>query len=111
MSSRRPSSVPEIAAVIADARSVRDLGTSPQGHHYALTLPMDRIKNTTLGAELATLGTDPLPVDLYLDPKGRPVKVDLAAELGGQSLPIAVTVSGFDVPVQISAPPANEVAS
>ncbi len=104
-------SVPEIAAVIADARSVRDLGTTPQGHHYALSLPMDQIKNTTLGAELATLGTDPLPVDLYLDPKGRPVKVDLAARLGGQSLPIAVTVSGFDVPVQISAPPANEVAS
>ncbi|HEY8301782.1 MAG TPA: hypothetical protein VIG48_07780 [Jatrophihabitans sp.] len=104
-------SVPEIADVVAHASSVRDLGTSAQGHHYALLLAMNRIKDTALGGELATLGTDPLPVDVYLDPQGRPVKIDLAAKVGGQSLPIAVTVSNFGAPVHISAPPADQVAS
>lgn len=104
-------SVPQIADVVAAASSVKDLGTASQGHHYLLSLTSAKIKGSTLGAELATLGTDPLPVDLYLDPKGRPVYVKLAASIGRQPLPIAVTAGNFDVPVQISAPPSNEVAS
>lgn len=104
-------SVPAIADVVAHASSVQDLGTSARGHHYALSLAMDEIRDTSLGAQLATLGTDPLPVDLFLDPKGRPVHVTLAAKLGGESLPIAITASSFNVPVQISAPPSSEVAS
>jgi hypothetical protein len=104
-------SVPQIADVVSGASSVRDLGTASQGHHYALLLPINKIKGSELGAQLATLGTDPLPVDLYLDQKGRPVYVKLAAKIGSQPLPIAVTAGSFDVPVQISAPPPDEVAS
>jgi hypothetical protein len=104
-------SVPAIADLVADATSARDLGASATGHHYAISLDMNRVKQSALGAQLATLGTDPLPVDLYLDPKNRPVEIKISARLGTQALPITITAGSFNVPVQITAPPANEVAS
>ena len=104
-------SVPAISALVAEATSVRDLGASATGHHYAISLDMDRVKQSTLGAQLATLGTDPLPVDLYLDPKNRPVEIKISARLGTQPLPITITAGDFNAPVTITAPPANEVAS
>jgi hypothetical protein len=103
-------SIPAIADLVGSASSVRDLGNTPKGHHYALSLDMQRAKNTPLGAELATLGTDPLPVDLYLDAKGRPTLIKINAKLGTQPLPIVVTVGSFNIPVQIAAPLPGEVA-
>ncbi|HEY2300214.1 MAG TPA: hypothetical protein VGH43_21000 [Jatrophihabitans sp.] len=103
-------SVPAIADLVASASSVRDLGTSAAGRHYALSLDMNRVKQTTLGAQLATLGTNPLPVDIYLDAKNRPAQVTISARLGRQSLPITITAGKFNAPVTITAPPANEVA-
>jgi hypothetical protein len=103
--------VPAIADLVANATSVRDLGASATGHHYAISLDMDRVKRSALGAQLATLGTNPLPVDLYLDPKNRPVQIKISARLGTQPIPITVTASRFNAPVTITAPPANEVAS
>lgn len=104
-------SVPAIADLVASARSVHDLGSAPQGHHYAISLDLQRVRTTALGAELAALGTNPLPIDLYLDPKGRPALIKISARLGTQPLPIAVTVDRFDAPVKITAPPADEVDS
>jgi hypothetical protein len=104
-------SVPAIADLVASATSVRDLGSSATGHHYALSLDMNRVKQTTLGAQLATLGTNPLPIDIYLDSKNRPAEVKISARLGAQSLPITITAGRFNAPVTITAPPANEVAS
>ena len=104
-------SVPAIADLVASATSVRDLGDSATGHHYAISLDMNRVNGSELGSQLAGLGTNPLPVDVYLDPKNRPVEIKISARLGTESLPITITVSKFNAPVTITAPPADEVAS
>jgi hypothetical protein len=60
---------------------------------------------------LNDLGEKTIPVDLYLDSTGRPVLIKIAVKLGTQSFPIVIKVSKFNAPLQISAPPPNQVAS
>ena len=63
--------------------SVADRGAQPvdgvSTEHYALTV--DPTKATgDLGSALASAGTKPLPVDLWLDPNGRPVQIKISID-------------------------------
>ncbi|MGH8860065.1 MAG: hypothetical protein ACRDVG_02325 [Jatrophihabitantaceae bacterium] len=109
--SKAAASLPAVADVAATATSVQDMGNSTKGHHYALQIEPARSSGTTLGALLANIGQKTVPVDVYLDSKGRPVLIKIAVKLGTQSLPVTIAVSRFDESLAITAPPANEVAS
>jgi hypothetical protein len=82
---------------------------SPQ-QHYSFDLSGDA-NGTTLQKQLAELGSKPVPVDLYVNAQDLPVKIVLNLNLGGSTLPITATLSEFNAPVTITAPPANQVAS
>lgn len=109
--SKAASSLPAVADVTATATAVQDKGTDSTGHHYALTVEPSKAGSGTLATLLAGLGQQSVPVDLYLDPKGRPVKIVIGAKLGTQTFHVTVVISKFDAPVHITAPPQDQVFS
>jgi hypothetical protein len=80
--------------------------------HYTMKLnPKRATGSSQLTGLLAVLGSSPVPVDLWLDGKDRPVKFTIHVSLGGVALPVTVQVSRFDAPVSIAAPPAGQIAT
>lgn len=108
-------SLDQLTAVIAGATAVRDKGAATVGgaaaHRYGLTITPAAGSSSELQGLLAQLGTKSLPVDLWLDRTGRPVRVVLSIDLAGESIPFDVTISKYDAPVTITAPPADQVSS
>lgn len=107
-------SLDQLSAVIGGATGTRDEGTATVGgtpaHHYALTISPAAPGSGQLHDLLAQLGDKPVPVDLWLDAKGRPVRVRLAVNLAGKALPITVTIDRYNAPVTIKAPPSDQVS-
>jgi hypothetical protein len=109
--SKAAASLPAIAGVAATASSVQDKGTDGTGHHYALQIEPARSSGTTLGSLLADIGQKTVPVDLWLDGKGRPVLIRIAVKLGTQSFDVTIAVSKFNAPVKITPPPTDQIAA
>lgn len=80
--------------------------------HYKLGVDVTKLPGTFPGREaLLTAGLTSLPVDLWVDRQGRPVKVDEDITVQGQRVVTEVTIGAFDAPVTITAPPADQVAT
>jgi hypothetical protein len=79
---------------------------------YRLTVDVTRLPDTLPGREaLLTAGLMSLPVDLWVDDQGRPVKVTENLSVQGQTVDTVVTIGNFDAPVTVTAPPADQVAT
>lgn len=80
--------------------------------HYALTVDVTELPNDTPGrSDILGAGVMRLPVDLWVDERGRPVKVSQELTVQGQQVTAVVTLGNFDEPVSITAPPADQVAT
>ena len=80
--------------------------------HYALTVDVTRLPNDTPGRQdFLSVGILRLPVELWVDSEGRPVKVSERLAVQGQEITSVVTLGTFDEPVTITAPPADQVAT
>jgi hypothetical protein len=80
--------------------------------HYTLDVDVTRLRGDVPGRqELMMAGLTTLPVDLWVDSHGRPVKVSEQFTVQGQQVETTVTISDFDVPVTVTAPPADQVTS
>lgn len=108
--SKAASSLPAIADVVETASAVTDKGTVAAGHQYALRVDPTKVADPTLGSMLRDLGETPVPIQLTLDRTGRPVLIKIAVTLGTQSFPVVITVSRFNAPLHITAPPQSQVA-
>ena len=105
------SSLPAVADLVGTAASVDDKGATSTGHEYAVVIDAAKSRGTTLGNLLADVGQQSVPVDLFLDSNGRPVRVVVAVKLGSQPFNITVDVSKFNAPLHISAPPSDQVST
>jgi hypothetical protein len=105
------SSLTAVAGLVSTATSVQDKGSSGPGHEYALVIDPAKTSGTDLGALLSMAGPDPLPVTLFLDGAGRPVRVQVTLKLGSQPFDVTVDVSKYNAPVHITAPPASQVST
>lgn len=105
--SKAAGSLPAVADLAGTASSVVDKGSG----HYALVIDPTHSSGTTLGVLLADIGQKTVPVDVYLDSAGRPVKVRITVVLGKQTMLFRVDASRFNAPLHISAPAANQVSS
>jgi hypothetical protein len=105
------SSLPAVADLVATAASVQDKGTTSTGHEYTVVIDATKSRGTTLGSLLSDVGQQSVPIDLFLDTTGRPVRVVVAVKLGAQPFDITVAVSKFNAPVQIAAPPSDQVST
>jgi hypothetical protein len=80
--------------------------------HYALNVDVTKLPNDTAGrSDLLSAGLVKLPVDLWVDDHGRPVKVSEELTVQGQKVTTLVTLGNFDEDVTITAPPADQVAT
>jgi hypothetical protein len=80
--------------------------------HYALTVDVTKLPNDTPGrSDLLSAGLVKLPVDLWVDAQGRPVKVSEELTVQNQKVTTLVTLGSFDQDVTITAPPADQVAT
>jgi hypothetical protein len=78
--------------------------------HYALVVDVPKLPNDTPGrSDLLSAGLLKLPVELWVDAQGRPVKVTEELTVQNQKITTLVTLGNFDEPVTITAPPADQV--
>lgn len=99
-------SLPDITSATT---KLTNKGTSAGTTHYALVIDPAKLPGNL--STTAALGTKPIPAELYVDSSGRPVKVQVALSVLGQSTDTTVTFSDFDAPVSVAAPPAGQIAT
>ncbi len=79
--------------------------------HYKLNVDVNSLPSDFPNrAALEQSGLSKLPVEVYVDQSGRPRKVTEHLTVAGQHVDVLVTLTNFDVPVHIAAPPADQVA-
>ena len=104
-----PSSLNSFAAA---ATSVTDKGSATIGGvpttHYALTVDPKKLPDT-LQNSVGTASS--LPVDVYLDKSGRPVQISGTFTILGQKVTPTISLSAFNQPVTVTAPPASQVGT
>lgn len=80
--------------------------------HYAIVVDISKLPADMPGkADLVKSGLDTLPLDLYIDHSGRPVQITEEFTVQGTKVSTKATVSDYNKPVTITAPPANQVGS
>ena len=102
--------------ITKSAKSVHDKGASTvdgvRATQYALVIDPAAAKGKSdLQQELQLLGSTQVPVDLWLDAQGRPVRLLIDVSLAGQKFSIDVHASRFNAPATIAAPPASQRSS
>lgn len=105
-------SLPVLADIVATASSVHSAAPSGAGgaEHYSLIIDSAKSGGSTLGILLRDLGTI-VPIDVFLDSVGRPVRIHTSTKVGSTSFGFTVTAGKFNAPVHITAPAADQVSS
>lgn len=102
-----------VVTFIRAASSVRDLGTaSVDGatqHRYLVVI--DASKLSSLPGGLSVGSATSVPLELSLDPTGRPAQLRGSLQLSGQRVVPTVTLTDYDKAVSITAPPASRTGS
>ena len=105
------------AGVLASAASsVKPVGSVTVGGvsttHYAVVVDTTKLPDTYPGkSALVGAGVTSLPVELYVDGSGRPVQVTENLTASGQSVSTKITLTDYNKPVTITAPPADQVST
>jgi hypothetical protein len=80
--------------------------------HYSVVVDVKKLPDTYPGkGALVSAGLTTIPVELWVDSKGRPVQVTEKISVSGQEATTKVGISKYNVPVSISAPPASQVST
>jgi hypothetical protein len=107
-------SIPAVADIVDSATSAHDKGpTNVNGvaaHTYSVDVVPAQAPAGPLGSLLQQLGRQTVPIQVSLDRKNRPVRIAVEVHLGGLSTVVTITVSRFNQPLQIAAPPPDQVA-
>lgn len=73
--------------------------------HYKLAVAPKKVdQSSTLGQLLSLVGGSEIPVDMWIDGQGRPVKIMMSVSFAGQQLDITVQLSNFNAPLEIPTP-------
>ena len=115
-SSLQSASVNSAAVFVKAASSVRSLGASSVNGvattRYAVTVDPQKFPSTMLGkGALVAAGIKSIPLDLQVDGEGRPVRIAVSITIAGKTTVSTATISRYNQPVTISAPPANQVST
>ena len=90
---------------LLSAASATDKGQDAGAERYALTVDPKKVdQSTTLGQLLSLVGGNEVPVDMWIDPQGRPVKIALSVSFAGQQVDVTVQLSNFNAPLDIPTP-------
>ena len=99
------------AAKSVDAKGVETVN-GVQTVHYSIVVDVTKLPDSLPGkSELTQSGITTLPLELYVDTSGRPVQITEQFSAQGQQVSTKATVSDYNKPVTITAPPADQVGS
>jgi hypothetical protein len=109
-------SIGSVGAFITAAQTVKLIGSATVGSvkatHYSVVVDIAKLPADLPGKDaLASSGLKTLPLDLYIDGQGRPVRVNEDFKVQGQEVASNVTVTNYNKPVTVTAPPAGEVST
>lgn len=109
-------SIGATTAFVTAARSVTNKGAENvdgvDTTHYAIDVDPTKLPADNPGKDAAAqAGLTSIPVDLYVDSQGRPVKVTENFSVQGQAVSVDIDVTKYDQPVNIVAPDPDQVAS
>jgi hypothetical protein len=97
------------------ATSVKDLGSSringASATKYSLLVDVSKLPASATSQALKKAGLTTLPVDLWLDDQSRPVQFVENLTVQGKASSTKVTISKFNAPVTVVAPPANQIST
>ena len=80
--------------------------------HYSIVVDITKLPTGVLSQQqLASTGLRTVPVELWIDALGRPVKVSEAVTVQNVTTSSVFHVGEFNRPVSIAAPPAGEIAT
>ncbi len=107
-------SVGSAGAFVDAATSVRTIGRESVGGvpatHVHLDVDPAKLAKSLPGSDvLRQAGITSLPVDMWLDDQYRPVQITESLTASGQHVTTKVTMSRYNQPVTITAPPAGQV--
>lgn len=109
---RSVTSLGEVADLFGTATSVTPAGSATvdgvRTTHDKVIL--DSAAQGSGGRLQGLFGSGSVPIDLWTDAQHRPVRVVAHLRLGGSTLAVTVDITKYDVPVTITAPPADLVS-
>ncbi|HEU5006617.1 MAG TPA: hypothetical protein VFT67_06580 [Jatrophihabitantaceae bacterium] len=113
---QQSTSLRQYAAFAQSASNFHDVGRSEangiQAELYTFDVLISRLPQNLPGAAvLRRSGIHSLPVKLWVDDQGRVRRMSETISMAGQQTSTRVDLSKFDVPVTISAPPPDQVAT
>jgi hypothetical protein len=80
--------------------------------HYSIDMDITKLPSSMPGLQmLLGAGVTTVPIEMYIDGQGRPVKVTSNFPVQGQPVSSVITLSRFNEPVSITAPPADQVST
>jgi hypothetical protein len=109
-------SLDSIATFVGAAKSLKRDGpatvTGVDTTHYSVVVDVSKLPASMPGRDvLQSSNIKTIPVELYLDDKNRPIEFTEDFTVQGQQVKSKLTLSDFNQPVTITAPPANQVGS
>jgi hypothetical protein len=97
------------AAVISHEPSIVDGATTT---HYRLSVDVAQLPRGLTGTQLLkAAGIARVPVEVWVDKQGRPVKFTQQLDAQGHTVTTELRLAKFNAPVTISPPPADQVAT
>ena len=98
------------------AKSLEVKGTEQvngvQTVHYSIVVDVAKLPASMPGkSQLTKGGIDTLPLELYVDTSGRPVELTETLNVQGQKVSTKASISAYNKPVTITAPPSGQVGS
>jgi hypothetical protein len=109
-------SIGNVGAFITAAKTVKLVGEQTiigvKTTHYSIVVDVAKLPADLPGKDaLVSSGLKSLPLELYIDEQGRPIQVTEDFQVQGQSVSTHVTVSKYNQPVTVTAPPASQVST
>jgi hypothetical protein len=110
------SSVGSYNAFVSAATSVKNDGSDPvdglPATHYSIVVDINKLPaDNPSKAALITAGLTSVPVEMWIDSHDRLVQVTEDIAVSGVQTSTKITISKYDEPVTITAPPADQVST
>jgi hypothetical protein len=115
-SSQESASLDSVTAFVTAAKSIKNLGSATangiQTTHYSIVVSVAKLPDSYPGKSTLTAGgLTTIPLQLFVDSSGRPVRVKETLSAEGQTIQTKVNITKYNQPVTITAPPASQVST
>jgi hypothetical protein len=115
-SSKESASLDSVTQFVTAAKSIKNLGSAKANGlpttHYSIVVSVAKLPDSYPGkSTLIAGGLSTIPLQLFIDSNGRPVRVKETLSAQGQTIQTKINVTKYNQPVTIKAPPARQVST